>query len=270
MPVKKCEVCGSEFSARLNKIRTCGIRCRNTLISKEKSKKYQTTKQCVVCSAEFQVGAADAKRATCSDACGYVLRGRKTSRSVECECATCGKSFLVQRSQLSGVPGGGSYCSKKCLYERNSAKTARACVCCGQVFTSPPSQMHVKTCSMECGYKWFSADKKPNYVGATKRVTRPDGTVAVVTQRWYASKKNTARRIAQDRATPPWVDFEAIRKIYETAAKLEELTGQRYHVDHIVPLNGKTVSGLHNQFNLTPIPAFDNMSKGNRHWPDKP
>lgn len=153
MPVKKCEMCGVEFHARLSKIRTCSTQCRNTLISTEKSARYQKVKQCVVCNKDFNVGAVDAIKQTCSEECRYKLIGSLTSKSVTRICATCGTEFLVQQSQIAGIKGGGTYCSVKCMHDRNKKAFERDCECCGKAFTSPPSHEHVRTCSVECGYE---------------------------------------------------------------------------------------------------------------------
>ena len=85
----------------------------------------------------------------------------------------------------------------------------------------------------------------------------------------YAATAAT-RRLQESRATPTWVDRKAIEDFYETAAGLSMYTGEWYHVDHIVPLRGKTVCGLHTQANLQVLPAKENMLKSNRHWPDQP
>jgi len=63
-------------------------------------------------------------------------------------CMTCGIEFEVKKYSAATA----KYCSKRCLYERNAQQTTRNCAVCGVEFRSPPSQMHVLTCSTKCGY----------------------------------------------------------------------------------------------------------------------
>lgn len=73
-------------------------------------------------------------------------------------------------------------------------------------------------------------------------------------------------KIAKMRNTPVWSDNVEINKLYKLAASVTRETGVPHHVDHIVPLQGEYVSGLHVSWNLQVIPAKDNLSKGNK-WP---
>ena len=82
----------------------------------------------------------------------------------------------------------------------------------------------------------------------------------------YVCHINNIRHVKQKQRMPSWADLDAIRKIYEECAKLIEKHGPRsYHVDHIVPLQGKTVSGLHVENNLQILKAYDNIKKSNNY-----
>ena len=72
------------------------------------------------------------------------------------------------------------------------------------------------------------------------------------------------RRAAKLKHTPKWANTRKIKSIYSLARLLTSLNGIEYDVDHIVPLQGEFVSGLHCEDNLQIIPARLNRSKGNR------
>lgn len=75
-----------------------------------------------------------------------------------------------------------------------------------------------------------------------------------------AAKRNAAKY----NATPSWANQDAIRAIYAEAARLTRETGIRHEVDHIYPLQGELVCGLHVEANLQILTKFDNIRKKNR------
>jgi 5-methylcytosine-specific restriction endonuclease McrA len=79
--------------------------------------------------------------------------------------------------------------------------------------------------------------------------------------------KDRKRQLSKLLRTPSWADFERIKSYYNVCAFFNEINGYtKYHVDHIIPLQGKNVSGLHVHTNLQIIPAKENLSKGNKHY----
>lgn len=85
-------------------------------------------------------------------------------------------------------------------------------------------------------------------------------------RRWRTSEKGkrsskamkARRRADKLRRTPKWADLNKIRSIYRECP-------EGHQVDHIVPLKGHNVSGLHVQWNLQYLTKLDNAIKGNKY-----
>ena len=80
--------------------------------------------------------------------------------------------------------------------------------------------------------------------------------------------RNKKRRLAKINRTPIWLtenDYSKMEQFYISATKLEIQNNNKYHVDHIIPLQGKLVSGLHVPSNLQVITQKENLSKSNTY-----
>ena len=82
----------------------------------------------------------------------------------------------------------------------------------------------------------------------------------------YKALTSFRRRRFRD-ATPPWLTRKQkseIRQLYQIAITMSKTTGERYVVDHILPLHGETVCGLHVPWNLRVITQSKNLKKSNQ------
>ena len=79
---------------------------------------------------------------------------------------------------------------------------------------------------------------------------------------------NAKRHAAKMKRTPAWLNaghlFE-MESVYKYCSALRNV-GLDYEVDHIVPMQGQLVSGLHAPWNLQILTGKENSSKGNRIW----
>lgn len=79
--------------------------------------------------------------------------------------------------------------------------------------------------------------------------------------------RSKKRKCAKLKRTPPWLTathLQEIQHMYALSAQLTKETGILHHVDHIVPLQGENVSGLHVPWNLRAIPFYENCIKSNK------
>lgn len=87
-------------------------------------------------------------------------------------------------------------------------------------------------------------------------------------RRAYYAAAQMRRQAIKRQAMPVWADQAVISALYREAERLTRETGVKYEVDHIYPLRGETVSGLHCEANLRVVTRSVNRSKSNRH-PDE-
>jgi predicted amidophosphoribosyltransferase len=108
----------------------------------------------------------------------------------------------------------------------------------------------------EADYRNKNRDQRRSYISSYKKI-----------RRGYYNALEKNRRTLKDKAMPSWLSQEQrdqINAIYEHARDCELVTGEPYHVDHVVPLKGEFVCGLHVPWNLQVLPADVNLHKSNK------
>ena len=113
-------------------------------------------------------------------------------------------------------------------------------------------------------------EPKPELTASQKkRARREEKWQLELSRRALVAYHTSKRRTAKLTRTPPWADMESIRAVYAEAQRLTASIGIPHHVDHIIPLQGKFVSGLHVHNNLQVLTGTENSSKHNRYEVDE-
>jgi 5-methylcytosine-specific restriction endonuclease McrA len=157
-------------------------------------------------------------------------------------------------------------------------KTKGACVDCLKVEWSQAVETRAEY-FREYNRKDAVRDKKHDwYLENREQViqtaaTRPAAVLREYRNAWKEANKvqvradTKARRRKHRDATPNWLtrrQKSEIRQLYQIAITMTQTTGEQYVVDHIVPLRGEEVCGLHVPWNLRVITQEENLKKSNK------
>lgn len=131
---------------------------------------------------------------------------------------------------------------------------------------------HCHTCK-EC-YKaraaaWAKSNSERRLEIVRNSRNKPDNKWRSYKNEYKKSSGEVAkRRASKDQRTPAWLsddDYWMMKEIYALSALRTKLTGIKWNVDHIIPLRGKMVSGLHVPQNMQVITKQANLLKGSKH-----
>lgn len=167
----------------------------------------------------------------------------------------------------------------------------KTCAVCNKEF--PKESFTTKSakctgCLKEYKANWYEENKERTLANAKERYKDPEvrARIKEVSKMWVEANREKSNKIKQDwrkrnkgqvnsftakrhaakmSATPSWANQEHIKSYYAFASFLTSATfGGGYHVDHVVPLQGKDVCGLHVENNLQVLRANDNVRKSNK------
>jgi len=170
-------------------------------------------------------------------------------------CACCKLELPVENFSKSSTRKSGLHCyCKLCENEKSRAQYAKH-----------------KARKDAQNKRWYEENKQSRLISQYAWTEQNKEKVSEIYKRYRQRNlakdcaKVAKRNATKIQATPKWANQTRIQCYYSLAAMFNKNTEQKWHVDHIVPLRGKNVCGLHVDYNLRVIPAIENMKKGNRH-----
>lgn len=120
---------------------------------------------------------------------------------------------------------------------------------------------HCKKCGMVKPFEEFYRCSIRGIFAQCKECSKTSRILSYEKDPQKEIQANTTRKRSRDKyQTPKWADLSKITEFYSNRV-------EGYHVDHIYPLNGKYVSGLHVIDNLQYLTIEENLKKSNRYTP---
>lgn len=190
----------------------------------------------------------------------------ESKKCTKCEEAKPLAEFRLEKRNKSGVA---AIC-KKCCYADNTLRRKE------RYYTDPEFRKKRNEAARNKRKEPLDLEKN----NATSKAWRAKNKERAKEIAKKSYEKNRAgyiyrarcRKMALKERTPRWLtefDLFVIECIYDRAKELGEYFGVPFHVDPIIPLQGKTVSGLHCPSNLQILTASKNLSKSNKFTEEK-
>ena len=212
---------------------------------------------------------------TCSS-CGLQLEANRFSKNksksmgLQNECKSC--TALYKRRYYAQLQSRGMVIPKEKV-----CSTCKKCKPAAEFFRWSYSADGLNANCGECDKGKVRAYERarPDKARARKQAwieRNPEGRAAASAKyakanQGKANNQAAKRRAYKLKATPTWVDSDHlwfIEEIYLLAKQRSLMLGYPWEVDHIVPLQGPNVCGLHVYWNLQVVTRGTNRKKGNR------
>lgn len=171
-------------------------------------------------------------------------------------CRTCQKDLPVDafRSDRIGPKTKRDRCracNSKASHQWNLDHPARV----KEIFINRAPKAYAKRAEWGRNNREYLANRHLEWRNSNRAAITASSTLKLV--------DNYDRLALRGTRLPPWANIDAIRAIYKEAKRQTKETGIPHQVDHIIPLRGRNVCGLHVESNLQIITKNENLKKKN-------